>query len=320
VVRILKWFLALLLVTWLVYSQQLDFSAIGAVFFSWGSVGIAIVLLMGFGLQIVRWFLLLRAGGVTITLRETGRVFWIGQFFFITSLGAAGGEAARGYYISRYAGEKTVTAISTALLDRIIGLYTFTLLGSLSFLTLFWQSKPPEGVMQMGGAALSLFLGISLFFGVLYPATIRHWLVNLLPCSWQSRFEELGQTGQGGKKALFQVFVVSVVTNIFFIITFKLASYLLGTPLSWLDLFLIIPLVVIANSLPISFGGLGVGEAAAQALMAQVGIDNGAAIMLLIRVTQWVTLLPIGGYFYLTEGDKKEKMKKSKKNVKKLKP
>ena len=47
---------------------------------------------------------------------------------------------------------------------------------------------------------------------------------------------------------------------------------------------LAVPLIVVANSLPISPGGLGVGEAVGSQLFAEFGLPNGALIVLIVRL------------------------------------
>jgi glycosyltransferase 2 family protein len=303
-VRYLKLLVAALLIYWLIQSQHLDFSAIGASFMSLDQVMVAVALLLGLGVQIIRWFLILRMQGITIALRDTARVFWIGQLFFMTSFGLAGGEAARGYYIRRYAGKKTVAALSTLFIDRLLGLYTLTVLGSMAFLAMGRYSELPPSVYHMGYVALFIAIGITLFFFLLYHKRGRNLIISRLPESWQDRLGDLFAQGEQRVGQLPRLFLVSTIANIAIIVAFKLASDVLQTPIGWLDILLITPLVAIANSLPISFGGLGVGEAAAQALMAQVGIADGAAIMLSVRVTQWVAVLPVGVFFYIVEGKK----------------
>jgi glycosyltransferase 2 family protein len=302
VVRYLKLGLAATLVYWLIQSNQLDFSAIKSVLFSWNQLMLGGVIVVWTGIQIVRWFLILKTQNIPINLLKTGQIFYIGQFFFMTSLGLAGSETARGYYISRYAGKKTVAAIATQLIDRVLGLHTFALVGSLAFLTLMWQGEPPSGVIEMGGVTLVLYLATLLFFLMIYQQNLRTVILSYLPVHWHQRIMGQYNLGRETLKKIPAIYGVSLLTNLGLMLAFKVASEILNTPVSWFYIFLITPLVVVANSLPISFGGLGVGEAAAQALMSQVGIENGASMMLLIRVSQWCITLPLGLTFYLAEG------------------
>jgi glycosyltransferase 2 family protein len=288
----------------LIVSNQLDFSGFGDSFFSFEHLFMAVVLLLGFGAQIVRWAQILVVHNIPIAFRDLTRVFLIGQFFFMTSLGMAGGEVARGYYIRPYAGEKSVAAISTVLVDRLLGLYTFTFLGSVAFISIWWQTEPPMGVVHMGIVAIVLFFAISIFFILLYLPQLRNLVLTHLPESWQTKLAGIFTHSDRNVGQLPRLFLISIASNIIMIAAFKFASELLNAQLGWQGAFLITPLVILANSLPISFGGIGVGEATSQALMAQIGIDNGAAVMLLIRVTQWLTILPLGAYFYMVEAKK----------------
>jgi glycosyltransferase 2 family protein len=300
----LKLFIASLLIYWLVVSNQLDFSSIGESLFSFGHLYLVVVLLLGFGTQIVRWAQILNLHKIPIAFKDLTRVFLIGQFFFMTSLGMAGGELARGYYIRPYAGKKSVAAISTVFVDRLLGLYTLTFLGSVAYITILWQTDPPTGVVQMGIVAIGLFFAISMFFLLFYLPQLRNCVLSYLPESWQAKLAGIFTHSDCNLAQLPRLFLISVVSSIVMISAFKLASDLLNAQIEWQSVFLITPLLILANSLPISFGGIGVGEAVAQALMAQIGVDNGAAIMLLIRVSQWLTILPLGAYFYMVETKK----------------
>ncbi|MBF0380607.1 MAG: flippase-like domain-containing protein [Magnetococcales bacterium] len=300
----LKLFIASLLVYWLVVTNQLDFSAIGEGLFSFAELQMAAVLLLGFAMQALRWSQILTLHNIIIPFKDVVRIFLIGQFFFMTSLGMAGGEVARGYYIRSYAGDKSVAAISTVLLDRLLGLYTFTFLGSMAFVTIWLQSEPPTGVVHMGMVAIVLCIVLSMFFLLLYQPKLRKIISARLGESWQKKMAGVFSYSDHHMEQLPRLFLVSTLSNIVMITAFKLACEILNAQIGWQGVFLITPLVILANSLPISFGGIGVGEATAQALLLQIGIDNGAVIMLLVRVTQWLTILPLGAYFYMVESKK----------------
>ncbi|MBF0195482.1 MAG: flippase-like domain-containing protein [Magnetococcales bacterium] len=285
-------------------ANQLDFWAISESLFSSGHFFLAVVLVLGFAAQVVRWAQILAVHNIKIAFKDITRVFLIGQFFFMTSLGMAGGEVARGYYIKTYAGKNSVAAISTVFVDRLLGLYTFTFLGTLAFFTIWLQTDPPTGVLQMGVVAILLFIAISTFFLLYYMPKIRNRVLRYMPDLWQAKLSGIFTHSDRNLAQLPRLFIVSIASNIIMIAVFKLACGLLNSQISWQAAFLITPLVILANSLPISFGGIGVGEATAQALLTQIGVDNGAVIMLFIRVTQWLTILPLGAYFYMVETKK----------------
>jgi uncharacterized membrane protein YbhN (UPF0104 family) len=81
-------------------------------------------------------------------------------------------------------------------------------------------------------------------------------------------------------------------------IAFQMAGQIMQVSLSWKLVFLVCPLVFIAGTLPISPGGIGVGETAASLLFARFGVETGATIMLIFRI--WLAILRIpGGLIYI---------------------
>ena len=76
------------------------------------------------------------------------------------------------------------------------------------------------------------------------------------------------------------------------LLSFSLAGMTLGNEIPPARALLAGPLVVLANSLPVSPGGIGVGESAAKALFALLGATGGAEVMLLLRLVGAVVALP----------------------------
>jgi len=85
---------------------------------------------------------------------------------------------------------------------------------------------------------------------------------------------------------------------VFVLFAFQMAGRVVQITLSWKLVFLVCPLVFIAGALPISPGGIGVGETAASLLFARVGVETGAASMLIFRI--WLVILRMpGGLLYI---------------------
>lgn len=77
---------------------------------------------------------------------------------------------------------------------------------------------------------------------------------------------------------------------------FQIASQITETVLSWKQVFLACPLVFIATTLPLSPGGIGVGETAASVLFSLFEVKTGATIMLIVRL--WWIVLRIPGFLF----------------------
>ena len=79
---------------------------------------------------------------------------------------------------------------------------------------------------------------------------------------------------------------------------FAIAAHILEVSVGLDTIAIVVPFVVIANILPLSPGGIGVGETVASFLFAEFGVADGAAIMLTARI--WIIIVQLaGGIVYL---------------------
>ena len=86
-----------------------------------------IIALGGLSLTFVRWFFLVRAQDIPFKLRDSFRLGFIGYFSNFLSLGVVGGDAIKAVFISRERPEKKPEAVSSIVLDRVMGLYALTI-------------------------------------------------------------------------------------------------------------------------------------------------------------------------------------------------
>jgi len=91
---------------------------------------------------------------------------------------------------------------------------------------------------------------------------------------------------------------VSIGSGFFAIVGFYLAGRVLGDPISLHQAFLFTPIIIIANTLPLSPGGLGIGESVSSILYQQAGYCAGAELMLVYRIGITLLRLP-GGLIYM---------------------
>jgi len=73
-----------------------------------------------------------------------------------------------------------------------------------------------------------------------------------------------------------------------------IASHALGAPLPWLVCLAVSPVAVIIQRLPLTYGGLGLREGSAAALLVVLGYDYSTALVLLMTLVVMflISLLP----------------------------
>ncbi|OHC81278.1 MAG: hypothetical protein A3G73_11155 [Rhodospirillales bacterium RIFCSPLOWO2_12_FULL_67_15] len=292
------------LVGWLVSSGRLDLSVLaGAQLTSYQAIGLAAVL-VNLVLSALRWHWLLRALGGRASLGQVTRWTWIGEFFSMISPGIGGGELARGYYAFRNSPEGRLAALSTVLVDRVIGLWAMLLLALCSLAALFLGNGIQSPVIALVGAAtVGGFTAITAGTAMLLYVPARNIGLSLLPDKIAAPVRTLCDSYQSQKTVLIRCAALSIVSNATLMLSFFIAGIILDLPLTWQGVLLIVPVIFIANFLPISPGGIGVGEVVSALLFAQFDVAGGAAVMVQVRL--WLIAVQLaGGGVYLLHRDR----------------
>ncbi len=282
------------LLFWLVRSGRLDLALLVRVPISlWYVLGIGF-LLGSMLLQATRWWRILYSQGIYIRWQQAVQLSWMGQFFSVLLPGASGGELVRAYYISQESSATVTSGVSTVLMDRVMGLYVLIWLGTPSVWILSRTETPfAEQVREVGTLMWLLVGGMTAgFIWLLWPPTL-HWLLRWVPSRFRQRLLEVIEAFKAQPRRLLEAVIFSALGSLFYLTSFYMATRTMGARVSWQVVFLIAPLITIANSLPLAPGGVGVAEATSSLLFAQFGVSQGAAIMLLLRL--WIILLRLPG-------------------------
>ena len=229
---------------------------------------------------------------------------YIGHLFNPLLMGSTGGDVVRSYYLAKMTTKKT-ELITVVFLDRFVGI---SVLVFISIFALFLNRSTPQ--------LNDLFNHVLLFFGLLVivaglissKRVIKKlsFLKIIIPGKklkeiLSKSFATLNETKKH-KKALTTAVVCTFFAQILVILSTWMGSQaMLSTPpISLSYFFLFMPIIFTVSAVPISMGGLGVGEILYQALFKIVNVlpGNAVSISLLNRV---ILLIPttIGALIYL---------------------
>jgi len=291
------------LVFWLVQRGKLPMASLGQV--RWLSPEMTLfvlLILLAQALPALRWWLLLRIQKVRESMSRVLALTWAGYFASLLLPGAISGDVAKSWLILRRNSRTRARAFSTVLADRAIGLYSLLFLGGVSIAWLASQGETSLAVRSMAGLAMGLFLLGTLAGIMIFWAPTRSLLLRLLPRAWRSAWQESFAFYYADPLGLVCCFAVSLAANTCYVLCFSVAGSLLGQAVTWNASFLAGPLVALSNFLPLTPGGLGVGETAADQLFGGFGIAGGAALMVLVRGQ--LLLLSLPGAFTLMSSRK----------------
>lgn len=216
--------------------------------------------------QALRFQLLLRAQEIGVTFWESIKLCYAGNFLnFITALGTTGGDMFKMYYVSLHTERKT-EAVTTVVLDRIVGLYGLILLmGSLAVV----RGRDPKIAYLQYVVAAVIVAGM-IAYAALFSERVRtalnlHRLLARLPFGshWQ-RAEAATRRLVRHKRLLLGALGSTVVLQVVALAAMVLSARALEmvwSRSSVYDYATYLAGGVVVAAVPISFQGLGTMEA-----------------------------------------------------------
>lgn len=255
----------------------------------------------------IRWYVLVRAQQLDITLTNALRLGLVGFFFSTYLPGSVGGDIVKAFAIAREQRRRTV-AVATVIIDRLIGLWAlFWLVAILG--SIFWLADDP-GLHDQPRLQWVLLAVLA----VVAVSTLAYLSLFLLPRHQAHRLAGWLQTRVGGSAAEFWRAIwmyrdqwrsvllamgMSLVGHVGFVLTFYFSAlvYLNASQIPTLTQhFLIVPIgMTIQAAVPIP-GGVGIGEWGFGKLYYIIGMPeaNGVFASFTQRMIYWV--LAIVGY------------------------
>ena len=309
-VRKISWVLVRLviaggLLAYLAKSGTIDARALSRPFTAWPIAIIAVALiLIDVSLMAVRLSWLFRPLGLRLPWTKSFQVTEVSFFFAQFLPGATGGDLARLFYVAKdYKGRRS-EIITVSLFDRAIGMLSLLLMPLLfapAFAGLI-RSTPALQALLISSAVLAALLLAGFLACVFYQSLVERVAQALLAfLPWKDWPIEVIRTIASYRHHLGTVaaaLCISIAANLLNLIVMALAVFALNPARLNPRMCLIVPLGFVANSLPFTPGGLGVGETAFNALFAVAGLSGGADALLCWRV--WTALVRLLGLvFYL---------------------
>lgn len=275
------------ILVYLVKSGRVELHSLTRVFRAWPLtlLGMA-VLLIDILFMSIRVSLLFHAQRLSLSLGNA-----IQLTLFSTFLpGAAGGDLVKLYYATRKNEGRRAEVATVLLFDRLIGLFSLVLIPFLiaPFFIELLRGEPTlrqilwiDGIL---GLAMCPAMALAMFskaFGREFSKLFGRWqgLRNIVE-------RVLNAMAWYGKapSVLIGALALSFLANLTLIAVTALGLYTVNPGgLSW-KLGLVAPIGHLVNSLPLTPGGIGLGETAFNALFALTGMRGGADALLCLRI------------------------------------
>lgn len=280
IIFIIKLFLGISIIYWLYQKGSLDFTLTAnfikhpALFLLCITLGIVKILLNSY-----RWKRIINnSNNKKIKLKETLNAEWSSLFFSTILPGTASGDILRVGFLKK---EKLETSflILTVLFDRFLGFFGLITLALFSSLLFLYFSKP--NVLLIPIILTNIYIFTLLFILTLLMISIKKdWIFKIVRESpkvtkffvtifnfFSYKKELFFQVSMSTFSHVLSLFCLWIITN-----TYSLKE----VPL--FDIFIIAPLGLLAQVIPLTPSGIGIGHAAFDYLFKTIEIDHGASI------------------------------------------
>jgi uncharacterized membrane protein YbhN (UPF0104 family) len=288
---------------WMLLSGKLDLSRVGKSLTRWPlMLGI---IALGYAQVVViawRWKLLLNAQRIQLSFRPAWGLTMIGMLFNVVIPGSVGGDIVKGYYITRVNAARKSHAAVSLVMDRATGLIGLLILGAVMAIVGWDETNRNAATRSLGFVTVTGAIGglAVLCAAVLAGKSISG--LSFLPAVVRNVFEALHEY-RSRSAAVPLALGLSIFNQMLSCSMYYLALRAVGvTNLPLNQFFLIVPLGMVTSAVPISPGGVGVGQAAFFALFKIVAPGYAAAGTDALTVYQLMFILICisGLYWYIS--------------------
>ena len=297
---LLRYLLGAGIIFWLLQNQTLDWSHILTLTLPYVCLGFFLVVSQLI-LSAYRVRMLLHGQGIKASLIHCIKFNTVGIFYSTFMPGGISGDVARAYFFWKEYPEASKTSLAGALfLDRFYGLTMMILVGLLAASFLVSVDGSIRNYVVMGWA---LLIG-----GVIFYVWLGRYLTFNASERPEGRLEKLSfklrefiskiHVKNYATLTMWMVFSLSICIHLAVIVMIYFFSLHVLSGLSLVQVAAVSPVGLLANALPISPGGIGVGEKSFDVLFSLVGGTSGGNAFLITRIFLYSPAL-IGGLLVL---------------------
>jgi len=285
---ILRYIIGGVLIYWLLNTESINLAVIELIDLEI-ALKASVICIIYFILAGLRIEILLRSIGIRVGLLQCVLYNSVGSLFSIFLPGGVSGDFARAYYFlscEAAKGSSKTALISVLIMDRLIGCFVLVLIGLIA-------STLVAGTLGIDTkyfvAAWLTFFSSGLFIYCLSRINLVGWVESsdmkftkfLLPVGLVLKNMDLLAFS---KIALIQCILITFVIHLSAISLIAFFSNLLKAGLSFWQIMGLAPFGLLVNMVPLSPGGIGIGEHGFQLLFELAGGDQGGNTFLLSRI------------------------------------
>jgi uncharacterized protein (TIRG00374 family) len=217
----------------------------------------------------LRWAILLRILGFDIAFSKLYHVIAITNFLNAFFIGPLGGDLTRAIYIWRVVGHSSAGVASSIVADRLLGLLSAFFIATLYVIFNWSWMKDIPALFTLASSVVLGFSGMTVGAAAILIApafigrvenSLSHWPRIASLFGWT---RDTVQLIRRSPMALLCTLALALLSQALTVAAVMVVGKALGAEtLGTADYMLAVPVTLVANTLPITPNGLGIGEAA----------------------------------------------------------
>lgn len=267
-------------------------------------IGLVIILPL-YPIGAIRWWLLMRARGIEVTVWHAFRLAMVGNFFNFCLPGTTGGDLVKAYYAARRSDRRADTLMSI-IVDRVTGLLGLVILPGVAGLFMLGDPVVRLVTGSIGVGLLAVLVGGAIYF----TPTLRYrlgfeWLLQHLPGrNLFTRIDAAAVAYREHKTVLVVAVAVSMVIHLSLATATAVTAYALGMKIKFGVLLNVVPILNMAAAVPLAYQGMGLREPLATKLIINPPLATANHIVgMILMVTVFQVFYALFGALFLLKGD-----------------
>jgi len=261
-------------------------------------------------LGVFKWRLLVRVQRLEASYGDLAAYTFAGLFLGNVLPSNIGGDVVRAYALAR-AAKRTEAAITSVVVDRLMGLVAFLGAALVNIVLVAWWLVDTWPLQAIETATMMAAILFTVACALLFSRRVTRRLAGVFAFPLLARFKPRAQrlyqaiqTFRSSYPSLIANVLVSVGVIVVATFVWYSVARALGLEIPLIYFFLFNPLIAFVLMLPISFNGLGPKEATAVFFFGLVGVPSEAAfaLSLIFHAIVVLTSLPGGVLWWRARG------------------
>lgn len=302
-IQLVRWIVGLGVLAWVVRANGGWRIVQLPVEFPWAFAAFTLQVFIGAFVETQRLRVLVAAVVARIPFAFAYRTVAIAALFNMAIPGGTGGDVLKLVLLAKRTPGKRAEFTALLLIDRITGLTSILLIALTAAAIALASGSAPTRLIGIVVTPAVLLLGAVIAAVVVSSGPSQALLLRLVPLRWTrlrgllNRAWDTAHVMRSQPAVLLRALGISLIGQLAMATAFAVASQWLLPGVSPVMAAAIAFMGLIVNAIPVTPGGIGVGEAAFEALFGLVGFSGGSRLLLCLRFAQLPFVLLGAVYF-----------------------